>query len=396
MRKKSKEQLLGQFMTPLEVAHQMCAHVKKPAVDWVVLDPSCGDGNLLIAAAEKMLAAGVKDVVKRLIGFDIDSEMASKCRQRLALLIGCKPEDMLVFNADFLRFTQTDGLDPVSMDYPLLPNVVLANPPYGDGREYEFFEHIHYFTEPGTEIVFLVPLSFIDRVHDIGFVPLRGRPLGVTTGHAIIWHTTGNPYQLRPVKSNQSNSSAFQVLSGVKLYEVGAGNPPQTSQIVASKPFSSEVAVDGWLPCLRTGDIQPFMLQVGRLWVNYNDHLAHPKNLSRFTGPKLFIRRVPAWATRTLAAVYCEELVLCAGDVLVIKHEADDINLLKGLCVFLNSTKAANYIFDKRPSVKHRMSFPKISAKDLNTLLEHACPSLEELLNLAESYPIDQEEVMQQ
>jgi hypothetical protein len=55
--------------------------------------------------------------------------------------------------------------------------------------------------------------------------------------------------------------------------------------------------------------------------------------------------------------------------VLVVRHKGDDSELLKGLCGFLNSPDAAAFILKRRPSVKHRMSYPKISAKDLNALL---------------------------
>ncbi|MCI0527147.1 MAG: hypothetical protein L0Y56_06860, partial [Nitrospira sp.] len=229
-----------------------------------------------------------------------------------------------------------------------------------------------------------VPLAFLDRVTGVTGVPLNGRPMGVTTGHAIIYHVNGHPYYINQVKGLQANCRSFTVLSGVKLYELGAGIPPQTKKIIKARPFSSEMHHPGWLPCLRTGDIQPFSIAVGRLWVNYGPHLAHPKDLERFTGPRLFVRRVPIWATRQLGAAYIEQQALCAGDVLVIRQDNNNRELLQGLCVFLNSSRAGEVILNNRPSVRYRISYPKISAKDLNLLLELYAPNDDDLRALVQ------------
>lgn len=380
-----KQYLLGQYMTPPEVAGMFFKHVGLAPRDWRVLDPACGDGNLLLAAAQSMLSAGLapQDVAERICGVDIDPTMVEAARTRLAALLGLPEQHLLVYVDDYMA--PQEGLfdGPRARWRAFGANVVLSNPPYGQNREYEFFRLVTERHPTGTVLAFLVPLAFMDRFVGGTVEPLDGRPLGVTTGHCLVWHIVGQPWRYRAVRSGRRNSSPFTVYSGVKLYERGAGTPPQTDEIVRTKPYSSESPRPGWLPCVRTGDVSPFEVGLDRLWVKWGLHLAHPKELARFRGPRIFVRRVPIWATRQLGAAYLEDEALCAGDVLVVRHDTDDRQLLVGLCVWLNSAEAAEHVLARRPSVKHRTSFPKISGKDLNMLFEHDLPAEATLIALA-------------
>jgi predicted RNA methylase len=379
----SRQRNLGQYMTPAAVADQMCEQIHRPIEDWVALDPACGDGNLLLAAARRMRDAGVSDIPSKLIGTDVDPSMVAQAKLRLSSFLGCSVEVLNISQADFLAAQDSlfsDGIGRWKF------NTVISNPPYGRNREYRFFEEAARISQDQTELVFLVPLAFLDRVNGTVCIPLKGRPLGVTTGHAIVRFVKGDHYTVSRIKVAQDNLTRFTVLSGVKLYELGAGDPPQDKTIFHRRPYSSAVPRDGWLPCLRTGDIHPYSITLGRLYVHYGPHLAHPKSIDRFSGPRLFVRRVPIWENRRLGAVYCDDPILCAGDVLVIKHETDDPGLLKGLCVFLNSFEAARCLLFNRPSLGHRMSFPKISAKDLNRLLDEQGPTEASFRALADSY----------
>lgn len=377
-----KQYWLGQYMTPEPVAEWFFDFVDEPAETWRVLDPACGDGNLLLAAARRMTNAGVKDVPARLCGVDIDPVMVARSKERLSSLLSVPCSRLNISVGDYLQGGSTLFDQPAWLDF--VPSLVLSNPPYGQGREYAFFEHVLKRVPRGVRAVFLVPLAFMDRLEGGKVEPLDGRPLGVTTGHCLVSITAGDPWRFKAVRAAGVNNSVFNVLTGVKVYEKGAGVPPQTDEIVEAKPYSSDTKIPGWLPCVRTGDIQPDSVRLDRQWIHWGEHLAHPKELKRFSGPRLFVRRVPIWANRQLGAVYLEDQALCAGDVLVVRHESDDKELLQGLCAWLNSEAAAEAVLTRRPSVKHRMSFPKISAKDLDMLFGEDLPSEETLRMLAQ------------
>jgi hypothetical protein len=55
--------------------------------------------------------------------------------------------------------------------------------------------------------------------------------------------------------------------------------------------------------------------------------------------------------------------------------------------MFLNSPEAAAKLLDHRPSLRHRDSYPKFSAKDINLLLEKDLPDLMSLRTFGRSYP---------
>jgi len=370
-------------MTPMPIARQMCDRIVREVSQWRVLDPACGDGNLLLAAIERLQAANIPEIHKRIVGVDIDPVMVGATRLRLAAAMGCHPEQVRVVCADFLELAHTPLLSGQLFSDP---TVIISNPPYGKNREYEFLTVCNDIFARGAELVFLMPLAFLDRATEAAAGVLEGKPLGVTTGHCIYHHVCGHGIHLQSTRRKRSGESAFSVHSGVKLYEVGAGSPPQTERIISEKPFSSPRSKSGWLPCLRTGDIEPYRIRVGRLFIDYGPHLAHPKEIQRFTGPRLFVRRVPMWGSRTLASAFTEETAVCAGDVLVVRHKADDVELLKGLSVFINSPRAATAVLGHRPSVQHRVSFPKIAAKDLEWLFETDLPTDDELRRLSSSY----------
>ena len=386
-RKNTKQHALGQYMTTEEVAQDMCQYIKTEKKNWKIFDPACGDGMLLEAAGSELLKAGVKLEEIKLVGFDIDQEMIEKAKKRLAKFQSDTDKNITLVNCDTLQVLRGGLLHPEEQSLLKEINIILGNPPYGKNIEIKFFEECSYYFSGRAELVFLLPISFVDSINGINYTLLKGRPLGVTTGHVIVHHMCGGEYTKKKQRDSLDEVKGFRVLTGVKLYAIGDGDPPQTHEVVANKPYSSSSHKQGWLPCLRTGDINKFSYEKGRLWVNYGKHLAHPKDIGRFEGPRIFVRRVPIWSDKTLGAAYINETALCAGDVLVVKHIDNDTEMLQGLCVFLNSQEASEHIILHRPSVGHRDSFPKISAKDLTKLLRELLPKESILRKLAKNYP---------
>lgn len=339
-------------MTTPEVAARM-AEMAEPSDLDRILDPAAGTGELLLAAADR--ARRLQVTPQALVGIEIDQDLVEQAAQRLAV----RAE---VLKADFMELT-CRAFDPT---------LVIANPPYGGNRELDFFVKCDREARPGTLLVFLMPMAFIDRVPDIDVELVEGRPLGVTTGHVIVRHRAGTPFTIRNVKRKRSTSVLeFEVLTGLKIYERGAGSPPQSEELIQSRPFTSETPRKGWLKCLRTGDLDADGIKPARLWVDYGPHLASPKELGRFSGPRLVLRRMPIWGDRRLCAHYIEHTELCAGDLLVIKHRENSREQLKALAHWIRSDTATHLIHERRPSVKHRDSFPKVSAKDIYWLIEH-------------------------
>ncbi len=86
----------------------------------------------------------------------------------------------------------------------------------------------------------------------------------------------------------------FNVMTGAKPYQVGKGIPPQTKEIVKTKPFTGfEKIDDTWKPYMRGRCIERY----SNLWdsygeyIKYGEWLAEPRSAQVFMGEKLFIRQ---------------------------------------------------------------------------------------------------------
>ena len=87
-------------------------------------------------------------------------------------------------------------------------------------------------------------------------------------------------------------SSQFYVKAGVKMYECGKGDPPQSQEVVNSKPFSGlKDSSAGWRTLYRGSDIAPFLLSDSGERVNYGPWLAAPRTPDLFEPPKILMRR---------------------------------------------------------------------------------------------------------
>ena len=103
------------------VAEQLIAHVG-PSAGVRVLDPACGEGELLLAIWRALGPSGEIAAEDR-FGIEIDPEKARRARERLVEEIGGEAGSAAAGNV-----RTADGLDPAA-DWPEATHV-LANPPW--------------------------------------------------------------------------------------------------------------------------------------------------------------------------------------------------------------------------------------------------------------------------
>jgi predicted RNA methylase len=86
----------GDFQTPPELAQAVATGVRAWGVNpGVVVEPTCGVGNLLVAAAEEFSAA-------KILGYEINPGYAAVARQRMAQLDAGK-RVVAIATADFFN-----------------------------------------------------------------------------------------------------------------------------------------------------------------------------------------------------------------------------------------------------------------------------------------------------
>lgn len=93
----------GAVFTPPHIA-ALAASIDKGGK---VVDPFCGNGNLLVAVVERRLNAGgdPATIASQVFGIEIQEQYALECRERLVALLGEENRDVItrnIIHGDFL------------------------------------------------------------------------------------------------------------------------------------------------------------------------------------------------------------------------------------------------------------------------------------------------------
>lgn len=156
----------GQFFTPANLAAKMIAAVPNDLWGKPVLEPACGDGNLVIALLDKMVELGMHpDAAVSLIkANELDVETAKACEERVKQWMtahGCETETFTVttYDAAKHKFENYDW--------------VFANPPYGRFGGGPLLKQIVKNTCTGKPAVLLVKrtlkLDNVVHLEDVDF-----------------------------------------------------------------------------------------------------------------------------------------------------------------------------------------------------------------------------------
>ena len=98
-------------------------------------------------------------------------------------------------------------------------------------------------------------------------------------------------------------SEYFLVSAGVKPYETGKGTPPQTEEILNTRPFDGYEKIDDtWMPYARGKTIGRYTDKWDGKFIKYGEWLAAPRNADMFKNKKLFVRRTDDYLIATYDA----------------------------------------------------------------------------------------------
>lgn len=116
------DKLRGGYYTPEPLAKWLCAWAIRTATDRV-MEPSCGDGNFITAAAHRLRELGAKpaQIRQQLTAIEVTASEASKARSRLASVLRCENAGEPVVTADFFAW-----VDCSEADF----DVAVGNPPF--------------------------------------------------------------------------------------------------------------------------------------------------------------------------------------------------------------------------------------------------------------------------
>jgi len=98
---------------------------------------------------------------------------------------------------------------------------------------------------------------------------------------------------LQKLRNTSKLSNYCVITQGAKPFQTGKGKPKQTKEIVKSKPFVSEVYIDGFRPLLRGSLIGRYETRWNNnYWIKYGDWLAEPRQSANYDADiKIVIRQ---------------------------------------------------------------------------------------------------------
>ena len=147
----------------------------------------------------------------------------------------------------------------------------------------------------------------------------------------------------RIISENKQLKNYFNVFNGVKPFEKGKGNPPQTDKIVKEKPYVIEGKKPNrdYSPLLRGSLIHRYINKWDNdYWIKYGEWLAAPRDPAIFDAPeKLVIRQTGD----SLIATYIKNGIICRNNLHIIISNSN-LNILF-LLALLNSS-LLNFIYE--------------------------------------------------
>ena len=96
------------------------------------------------------------------------------------------------------------------------------------------------------------------------------------------------------LNNNKRLSEYYTIFNGVKPFEKGKGNPPQTKKTMEEKPFVKDGIMPGkeWLPLLRGSLMNRYVnFWNNNYWILYGEWLAAPRNPAIFEAKEKIIVR---------------------------------------------------------------------------------------------------------
>lgn len=148
---------------------------------------------------------------------------------------------------------------------------------------------------------------------------------------------------------SQLLNSLFDINVGIKPYQTGKGHPPQTREVVKSRPYDSDHPVDSSSrPYLRGKDIGRFKIApLEPRYLKYGPWLAEPRPAANFDAPAKIVMRQTG--DGLVAAIDLHQY-LCLNNMHVLVPKETDISPLYTLGV-LNSRLLNWYYRTLNPEV---------------------------------------------
>ncbi len=160
-----------------------------------------------------------------------------------------------------------------------------------------------------------------------------------------------------------SLNSIADVKAGLQAYEVGKGNPVQTSEIKKNRIYHArEKFDDNYFKYLDGKDVCRYYLGWGGEFLRYGENLAAPRNnFKLFSSKRILVRQIPSKPPYCINACLAEEIVLNDRNSMNIINFKESPELILAV---LNS-KLISYWFVHKFGKMQRGTFPQFKVNEL-------------------------------
>ncbi|MDY0091939.1 MAG: N-6 DNA methylase [Candidatus Vecturithrix sp.] len=161
-------------------------------------------------------------------------------------------------------------------------------------------------------------------------------------------------------------SDFVELKQGMKPYEKGKGNPPQTREMMQEQIYHAASKLDQtYLPLLRARSVRRYLLVWENDWIKYGDNLAAPRSKNIFEGDRILIRRIISG--ENIEGTFLSETYINNTDLINILPRQKLLALpLKALAAIILSRLCAHVLKQENVNL-NRETFPKINVGTLKS-----------------------------
>jgi len=153
------------------------------------------------------------------------------------------------------------------------------------------------------------------------------------------------------------------VSTGLKAYQIGKGNPPQTKKEKEQRIYHSTKKINkSYGKYLQGVDVKRYVLTWSGEYLNYGDWLAEPRKSIPYKGSRILIRQIPSKLPYMINAVYTEDHYFYdINSMVIFTNNGTNLKYILGI---LNS-KLISFWFNKAFDKLQRNIFPQFKVNEL-------------------------------
>jgi hypothetical protein len=165
------------------------------------------------------------------------------------------------------------------------------------------------------------------------------------------------------VKNTEHLAELATVKTGLKAYETGKGNPPQSDEMKKNRIYHSHKKIDkSYRPYLKGKDVQRYKINWSGLYLKYGDNLAEQRKPALFKGERILVRQIPSLLPYSInAAITDKNYVNDINSMIIISPLKHSLKYVLGI---INS-KVMSYWFDITFDKLQRGIFPQFKVNEL-------------------------------